>query len=832
MQLRRSVLSSAALAALLGSPVSNAVSIAPGGSYSQDFDSIGAAASATLPADWKVSNSATARTVGSYAAAGDATTRSGTGTDTANGIYNFGDASDTTDRSVGFLASGSATKTGNLFLKLDNSSSGTITSFSVSYNVELHRNNSNQFRFQLYSSTDGSNWTAVDSAVTSFATGSAGVAAESVSVGPIELDVETAPGGSFYLCWSYSVPSGSTTSNAQGLGIDDVVIAAQGEPGGDGPGGDDPGGDDPVDPPDAPASVAATAAGTSVDVSWDGVDGADEYDVTLYAAAEFSLDFEDLDLVSSTTFQTLSGSASAGLDSVAWKSTANGARCCSSDNHVKGKSLTIRNGNAYPFTFGPFERGATSFSFSYMQAGTSSGNFYVYEVAADGSETMLFGSANGGTDAKPSATAASLSADGLDRTGPVSFKIVGTSQNLAVDDIVVGSWTTVARTTVSAASATFENLAAGTAHFAVVTAKSGAVVSEEARSAVATTAGNRAPELSASSASAAVHAGETASVTLAGRDPDGDELALSVSPAGIGTLSETETAGEWTFSWSPSAPGSKAFTFTLSDGTDTAVAEWTVEAALATPSGLVFSGVSATGATLSWTSVPGAEKYVVNATGLSVKGADVLVESFDGFAGLSKSGSADSAPDTYTTAAGWTLAKAYRGDNGSSSEPGEEAASAKMGTGNAAGSLTTPALDLSARGGAFAVVFRARRWSGDAATITVSAAGASQDVALGDEMQTHAVQFAGGTAATAVTIAAAQNSNNRFFLDDVRVVSGTASKYAIAEGVETAAAAYSASGLVPGSVCEFAVSAVAGEEETSASASLVVPGRTAVLTIW
>ncbi|MBR1608072.1 MAG: hypothetical protein IJ678_00480 [Kiritimatiellae bacterium] len=829
MQLRRSVLSSAALAALLGSPVSNAVSIAPGGSYSQDFDSIGTTDKATLPDDWRVANPSDVRTIGSYADAGTATTQASTGTSTSHGIYNFGDASDTSNRGIGFLASGSGTKTGNLFLKLDNSSSGTITSFTVSYNVKLYRNNTRQFRFQLYSSADGSNWTAVDGAVTSFATGSAAAVnpAGSVSVGPIELDAETASGGSFYLCWSYSVPSGTTATSSQGLGIDDVVIVAQGEPG-----GDDPGGDDSGDPPDAPTSVAATATGTSVGVSWDGVDGADEYDVTLYATAEFSLDFEDLDLVSSTTFQTLSGSASAGLDSVAWKSTANGARCCSGDNQVNGKSLTIRNGNAYPFLFGPFERGATSFSFSYMQAGNSAGNFYVYEVAADGSETMLFGSANGGTDAKPSTTATTLSADDLDLSGPVSFKIVGTSQNLAVDDIVVGSWAAVARATVSGTSKTFDNLEAGTAHFAVVTAKAGGLASDEAKSATVLTEGNRPPELALSAASAAVSVGETASVTLTGLDPDGDALALSVSPSDAGTLSETGTAGEWTFAWTPSAPGSKAFTFTLSDGTDTAVAEWTVEASLAAPSGLQFSGVSPTSATLSWTAVPGAEKYVVNAKGLSVKGGGAIVETFDGFASLSKSAVADDDPDSFTAQSGWTMTRAYRGDNGTNdNEPGEGDKAAKLGTGSVAGSVTTPELDLSGNGGAVAVMFEARRWHNDATTVVVSVGEVSQEVEIGDAMVRHVVSFpvGTGTAAAKVAVSAKQAKNNRFFLDNFRVVNGTATEYTVADGAETQNASYAATGLVPGSVCEFSVAAVAGSAETAASATLEVPGRTMAL---
>ena len=217
-------------AALFASPA-GAVNLAPGATYSQDFNSLGSSASASLPSGWSATASTTVRAVTSteFAAAGTTTARAGTGTGTNAGIYNWGDAADEDDRGVGFLASGSAAKTGNLYLSL--TATGYIPDFTVSYDVKCYRNNSNGYRFQLYYSTDaGANWTSAgNDFLTAPATASSGGVVNPAGVTSVSLkslDVALASGETIILCWSYSVPSGSTTSNAQGLGIDNVEIAA------------------------------------------------------------------------------------------------------------------------------------------------------------------------------------------------------------------------------------------------------------------------------------------------------------------------------------------------------------------------------------------------------------------------------------------------------------------------------------------------------------------------------------------------------------------------------------------------------------------------------
>jgi hypothetical protein len=156
---------------VLGVTAFAAISLSTTTPATQNFDSIGTSATATLPADFKVDATATAnaadvRKLGTFAAAVSQTARVGganLSTSAANGIYNFGAGTTTTgsDRAIGFLASGSATASGNLYAHLTNGTGGSLSGLQISYNVEKHRNGSNAqgFRIQMYYSTDGSSWT-------------------------------------------------------------------------------------------------------------------------------------------------------------------------------------------------------------------------------------------------------------------------------------------------------------------------------------------------------------------------------------------------------------------------------------------------------------------------------------------------------------------------------------------------------------------------------------------------------------------------------------------------------------------------------------------------
>lgn len=216
------------------------VNITAGSTYTQDFN-IGTSATATLPTPWKMDKSSTARYVGSYSSAVAATERIGgnsLSSTASNGLYNYGAgvADVATDRAIGGLSSNSASKSVNAYVFLNNNGSEAITSFTISYKVEKYRNGSNAagYRIQMYYSTDGSTWTSAGADfLTSFAAdadnnGFATAPGTTVNVSSKTLSVGLAASANLYLAWNYSVTSGTTTSNAQALGIDDVSIVAVG----------------------------------------------------------------------------------------------------------------------------------------------------------------------------------------------------------------------------------------------------------------------------------------------------------------------------------------------------------------------------------------------------------------------------------------------------------------------------------------------------------------------------------------------------------------------------------------------------------------------------
>ena len=207
--------------------------------YSQDFDGIGASATATLPADWRVDKNNSVRTLGTWSDAGTATEqRAGNnmGSSAQNGIYNYGAgvAGTATDRAIGWISSSSATKSGNLYAWFRNGTSQQLARVTISYDVEKYRNGSNSagFSVQMYYSTDGSTWTSAGSNfLTSFpadANSDGFAAAPGATVAVTAKTLTFSPpipvNGDFYLAWNYSVTSGTTTSNAQGLGIDNFSI--------------------------------------------------------------------------------------------------------------------------------------------------------------------------------------------------------------------------------------------------------------------------------------------------------------------------------------------------------------------------------------------------------------------------------------------------------------------------------------------------------------------------------------------------------------------------------------------------------------------------------
>jgi hypothetical protein len=215
------------------------LNISVGTTVSQNFDGIGVSATAAVPENWKVDKQTTAILVGNYATAVSATERIGgdaMSTTAGNGIYNYGagDPAAATDRCIGFLSATSTTKSGNLYVKLTNNGSSTITALGVAYNVEKYRKGSNPqgFSVQMYTSPDGTTWTSAGVGYLTSWTPDADNTGYTPTPGDTKavnanISVSVPAAGVIYLAWNYSCTSGTTTSNAQGLGIDDISITGK-----------------------------------------------------------------------------------------------------------------------------------------------------------------------------------------------------------------------------------------------------------------------------------------------------------------------------------------------------------------------------------------------------------------------------------------------------------------------------------------------------------------------------------------------------------------------------------------------------------------------------
>jgi len=151
------------------------VSLSTTAPSAQNFDGMGIPATTTtssaLPADFRADNPTTVRTVGTFAAAGTATARAGganLSSSAGNGIYSFGSGTAPlggADRAVGFLSSGSATASGNLYVQLANTIGSALSGLQIAYSVEKYRGGTNAagFRIRLFYSMDGSAWTSAGS---------------------------------------------------------------------------------------------------------------------------------------------------------------------------------------------------------------------------------------------------------------------------------------------------------------------------------------------------------------------------------------------------------------------------------------------------------------------------------------------------------------------------------------------------------------------------------------------------------------------------------------------------------------------------------------------
>jgi hypothetical protein len=194
----------------------------------QNFNAIGSTATASLPANWKMSAAAAGLT-GNYSTGVTATTQAAsTGTPTTGGRYNWATTAGT-DRAIGFMTDGSYASPNSIIGYYRNTTGGYIDALTISFSIERYVINTNTVSVAFYTSTNGTSWTAQtagDVPASAFTTGSVaylfdGPTAVSKTVTLSNLGLGN--NGDIYVRWVFT-NTGNTS--AQGLGLDDVTLTA------------------------------------------------------------------------------------------------------------------------------------------------------------------------------------------------------------------------------------------------------------------------------------------------------------------------------------------------------------------------------------------------------------------------------------------------------------------------------------------------------------------------------------------------------------------------------------------------------------------------------
>jgi hypothetical protein len=195
----------------------------------QNFNSIGNTATASLPANWKMSaaGNGTAATWTSGTNIAVTTQAAETGSPTNGGAYNWGsDAGN--DRAVGFMTSASYSTSNSIMAFYRNTTGTIVTSITVTFQIERYRTNTGLFDLNFFSSTDGTAWTArtggdiINSAFPAAASSYNFVTPKAFYKSVTITGLSIANNGDFYLKWVFN----TNNTNSQGLGLDNVGVYA------------------------------------------------------------------------------------------------------------------------------------------------------------------------------------------------------------------------------------------------------------------------------------------------------------------------------------------------------------------------------------------------------------------------------------------------------------------------------------------------------------------------------------------------------------------------------------------------------------------------------
>ncbi|WP_305019459.1 T9SS type A sorting domain-containing protein [Hymenobacter cheonanensis] len=212
----------------------------------ESFDGMNTAATvgtaATLPTGFQLTPTATtAAPTPVYGASGNTTvtTQSTTYKNnfTTGGSYNFGDggtnAASATDRALGFLPSSGAGAglPRSILVAIQNTTSSSIQDLQVKFDLEQYRiaSATNTYAWSFFSSTDGAAWTSRPDGDQSFAANAAASSSNPIYYYPPNVTnkvvtlsgVNLASGSTLYLRWTMS---GSSSTSAQAIGLDNLVL--------------------------------------------------------------------------------------------------------------------------------------------------------------------------------------------------------------------------------------------------------------------------------------------------------------------------------------------------------------------------------------------------------------------------------------------------------------------------------------------------------------------------------------------------------------------------------------------------------------------------------
>ena len=180
---------------------------------------------------------------------------------------------------------------------------------------------------------------------------------------------------------------------------------------------------------------------------------------------------------------------------------------------------------------------------------------------------------------------------------------------------------------------------------------------------------------------------------------------------------------------------------------------------LETPVATAATDVTASSFTANWNACAGADSYILQ---VMPKNYDILTE---GFSKFTKTGAVEMSGslDEYMDNAGWTGSKLYEAIGG-----------IRLGTGSSTGTLTSPALDLSASEGKVTVAFKAKTFNNDVnCNLKISCGNNTQTVTLPDnnEASYNVVLDCNAAAGQKITFATTANGK-RVIITSIHIMDG------------------------------------------------------------